>query len=77
LPSKQVPPAGESEVGGVDTEGSNAGVRLPDEQAAPPSRTLTYSRCIVYVRGLEMNCPMCGAVVKSGIRHKCYGMVVG
>jgi len=42
LPSKKSLSTGCSEVGGVDTEGSNAGERLSDEQAAPP--TLPLSR---------------------------------
>jgi len=37
LPSKSSPTPGSSEVGGVDTSGSNAGERLTDEQAAPPA----------------------------------------
>jgi hypothetical protein len=33
---------GSSEVGGVDTSGSNAGERLTDEQAAPPASPFTH-----------------------------------
>jgi len=27
--------------------------------------------CTLYVYGLDMNCPMCGTLVKSGENHAC------
>ena len=33
--------------------------------------TVSYSHCSLFVEGLEMNCPLCGVLVKSGERHQC------
>jgi hypothetical protein len=27
--------------------------------------------CMVYVEGIEMPCPLCGVLVRSGERHEC------
>jgi hypothetical protein len=27
--------------------------------------------CFVYVEGMNMNCPLCGVIVRSGERHSC------
>jgi len=45
---------GRSEVGGVDKSGSNAGVRLTDEQAAPPSSSRDYSFLLLFVPALTV-----------------------
>jgi hypothetical protein len=34
---------------------------------------ISYSRCVVQVLGMDTNCPMCKALVKSGERHECGG----
>jgi len=33
--------------------------------------TFTYGRCSIFMVGMEMNCPMCGRLVKSGEHHTC------
>ena len=33
--------------------------------------TANYSRCSLYVKGMNFDCPMCGAKVLSGNRHEC------
>lgn len=30
-----------------------------------------FSRCTVFVVGMDMNCPACGVLVHSGERHEC------
>jgi DNA-directed RNA polymerase subunit RPC12/RpoP len=32
---------------------------------------VSYSRCSLYVEGMDFDCPMCGAKVLSGDRHEC------
>jgi hypothetical protein len=32
---------------------------------------LSYATCSLFVVGLEMDCPLCGLLVKSGQRHTC------
>jgi hypothetical protein len=32
---------------------------------------VSYESCSMFVQGLEMNCPLCGVLVKSGERHMC------
>jgi hypothetical protein len=32
---------------------------------------VSYGHCSLYVFGMEMNCPMCGVLVKSGEQHSC------
>jgi hypothetical protein len=34
---------------------------------------LTYSKCHIYVEGLDIQCPMCGVLVTSGQTHDCVG----
>lgn len=38
---------------------------------APVQASVSYGRCKIYVQGLDMNCPLCGVLVKSGERHTC------
>lgn len=33
--------------------------------------SVSYGRCEVFVQGLDINCPLCLALVKSGQRHEC------
>ena len=33
--------------------------------------SVNYGKCSVFVLGMEMNCPMCGVLVKSGEQHQC------
>lgn len=33
--------------------------------------SVSYAHCSLFVVGVEMNCPMCKALVKSGERHTC------
>ncbi len=35
---------------------------------------VTYESCTVYVLGLDLNCPMCGVLVPSGVKHACSGL---
>lgn len=35
------------------------------------SATVTYGECSIFVQGIEMNCPLCGVLVKSGTHHPC------
>jgi hypothetical protein len=32
---------------------------------------VSYAACSLSVIGMEMNCPLCGAFVKSGGHHEC------
>jgi hypothetical protein len=32
---------------------------------------LSYGSCVIYCNGMEINCPLCGRLVKSGQRHEC------
>ena len=32
---------------------------------------ISYGKCSMFVQGLDMNCPLCGALVESGQRHEC------
>ena len=32
---------------------------------------ISYGHCCVSVLGMDMNCPLCGTLVKSGERHEC------
>jgi len=32
---------------------------------------VSYGQCSMYVLGMDMNCPLCGVLVKSGENHKC------
>jgi hypothetical protein len=32
---------------------------------------VSYGACSVFVQGMDMNCPLCGVLVKSGETHKC------
>lgn len=32
---------------------------------------VSYGKCHVQVVGIDMNCPMCGVLVKSGETHDC------
>ena len=34
-------------------------------------KTVTYGRCEMFVEGLDMECPLCKKLVKSGERHEC------
>jgi len=31
----------------------------------------SYAKCYLFVVGLEMHCPLCGELVRSGERHAC------
>lgn len=33
--------------------------------------TINYGKCSMVVVGLDMNCPLCGVLVKSGGSHDC------
>jgi hypothetical protein len=33
--------------------------------------TLSYAMCSIVVQGIEMRCPLCGVLVKSGTSHAC------
>ena len=30
-----------------------------------------YGKCSMFVEGMDMNCPLCKTLVKSGERHEC------
>jgi hypothetical protein len=32
---------------------------------------VSASHCSLFVQGMDMNCPLCGTLVKSGERHEC------
>ena len=32
---------------------------------------ISYALCSIFVEGLEMKCPLCGVLVKSGVSHEC------
>jgi hypothetical protein len=32
---------------------------------------ISYGKCTMFVQGMDMNCPMCGVLVKSGEQHAC------
>lgn len=32
---------------------------------------VSYGKCSMFVQGMEMNCPLCGVLVKSGDKHEC------
>lgn len=32
---------------------------------------INYGKCSIVVQGMEMNCPLCGTLVKSGETHEC------
>ena len=32
---------------------------------------MNWGKCTVAVVGVDMNCPLCGTLVKSGERHEC------
>jgi hypothetical protein len=34
-------------------------------------KSIYYNNCKLSVLGIDMNCPMCGALVKSGETHQC------
>jgi len=34
---------------------------------------VSYNKCSLFVVGVDMNCPLCGARVRSGERHECSG----
>jgi hypothetical protein len=33
--------------------------------------TISYGKCAVWVEGMEMKCPLCGTLVRSGENHAC------
>jgi len=33
--------------------------------------SVASATCLVYVEGMEMTCPLCGTLVRSGERHQC------
>lgn len=33
--------------------------------------TITYDNCSLYVLGMDLKCPLCGSLVKSGETHRC------
>jgi len=32
---------------------------------------LNYGKCVMFVQGMDMNCPLCGVQVLSGMKHEC------
>jgi hypothetical protein len=35
--------------------------------------TASYGHCTLFVQGLDMNCPLCKVLVRSGEHHECQG----
>jgi hypothetical protein len=33
--------------------------------------TMSYAKCSIFVSGLDMKCPLCQAIVRSGESHEC------
>jgi hypothetical protein len=33
--------------------------------------TIGYGKCAVWVEGMDMKCPLCGTLVRSGEHHAC------
>lgn len=38
-----------------------------------PKINISVAHCQMYVEGMDMNCPLCGALVRSGENHECGG----
>lgn len=36
-----------------------------------PKVTVSYAQCSLTVQGMNMKCPLCGVLVKSGEQHAC------
>jgi hypothetical protein len=34
--------------------------------------SVSYGNCTISVLGMDMNCPLCKVLVKSGQRHQCH-----
>jgi hypothetical protein len=34
---------------------------------------VSYANCSIFVVGMDMDCPLCGALVRSGEHHNCSG----
>lgn len=33
--------------------------------------SVNYGKCSIFVQGMDMNCPLCKALVRSGESHEC------
>lgn len=50
-----------------------AAARTPRALRQSSSVSVAQSRCSLFVTGLDLNCPLCAVLVRSGEMHTCKG----